>query len=163
MEVKTKTTYSERILKSFFKLHFRKTNLIVWLCGGIILLSGILLLALNSLVAGIIFSVLGVLFLLYPQVVLASSLNSNKRQLNAIDYYVFDEKTIQVTSEIFGEEVANQKIDYKALEKIKIDANYIYIYLNKVSAVIVERATLSEKEQKFIISKISKVIDKKKK
>lgn len=157
-KVVAKTNYSEKILKDFIKFHFRKLSLTIFICGVIIVLMGALSIFFMSLASGIVFCIMGVFFLFYPKIIEKTSLNANKRLLNAEDEYTFSKDSMHVVSVILGEEMANQDIKYQALEKIETDNYYIYLYVNKTSAMIVERKALTEKEQEFIISNVTKAI-----
>jgi len=162
-KVVAKTNYNEKILKDYVKFHFKKLSLAVLICGALIVLLGAFSIYYMSLVGGIVFCLMGVFLLFYPKILEMTSLNANKRLLNAEDEYTFTKDSVHVESVIFGEKVANQDIKYQALEKIECDSEYIYLYINKVSAMVILRSTLTQKEQEFIISNISKVVGTKKK
>lgn len=160
VKVVAKTNYSEKILKDFIKFHFRKLSLTIFICGCLIVLLGALSIFFMSLVGGIVFCIMGVFFLFYPKIIEKTSMNANKRLINAEDEYTFSKDSMHVESTIFGEQMANQDIKYQALEKVLTDNYYIYLYVNKASAMIIERSKLSEKEQNFIIENVSKAIKK---
>lgn len=162
-KVVVKTNYNEKILKDFIKFHFKKISLTIFICGIIIALLGVCSIFLVSAITGSLFCVLGVFFLFYPKIIEVTSLNANKRLMNAEDEYIFTPNGMHIESTIFGQQVAQQDAKYEALEKIAMDTKYIYLYINKVSAMIIERKSLTEDEQNFIISNISNAIDKNKK
>ena len=162
-KVVAKTNYSEKILKDFIKFHFKKLSLTIFICGCLIVLLGALAIFFMSIASGIVFCLMGVFFVFYPKILELTSLNANKRLMNAEDEYTFTKDSLHVDSTIFGEKIANQDIKYQALEKIAADTKYIYLYVNKASAMIIERKALTQKEQEFIVSSVSKAIESKKK
>lgn len=159
-KVVVKTNYNEKILKDFVKFHFKKITLTIFICACFIVLLGAFSIFFMSPVSGTVFCLMGVFFLFYPKILEVTTLNANKRIMNAEDEYTFTKEGMHVDSTIFGEKVANQDIKYQALEKIALDNNYIYLYVNKTSAMIIERKELSQKEQEFIVKNVSNVLDK---
>ena len=107
-------------------------------------------------------AIVGIFFLFYPMIVIITSLNSNKRQLNTTDSIEFKLDSMHIASDMFGEEIANQEIKYTVLEKIHEDSKYFYIYTTKVNAYVVDKTKLNESEQNFIRENITKNLAKKK-
>lgn len=159
----TKTTkYNEKILKEFLKFNSKKYSWIMLICGGLIIISGVLLIWLVSILFGILSIIVGIFLAVYPQIMLMSSINDNKRMLNAEEVYEFDEEQVHIVSTILGEEMANTYVKYSSFEAIKESADYVYIYTSKTNAIILEKSNMTEKEYKFIIKTVNKALEKKK-
>ena len=85
-------------------------------------------------------------------------MNNNKRMINAEDSYEFSADSVKITTTILGEEVGQQIIKYTALEKMVETQKYIYVYINKVSALIISKDSLKDKDYKNIIKVVSKAM-----
>lgn len=162
MSIKVNTNYSDNLIKDFFKFHNRKTNLIFFICGALLILSGVVLAIVISILAGVLVALVGAFVVAYPFIMLASSMNVNKRMIHAEDQYLFDKNNLHISSMILGEEVANIDVKYENLAKIAMNNKYIFVYINKDSALILERKEIKEKDQKEIVTAISNAIEKKK-
>ena len=159
----TKTTkYNEKILKEFLKFNSKKYSWIMLIFGGLIIISGVLLIWLASVLTGILSIIVGIFLAVYPQIMLMSSINDNKRMLNAEEVYEFDEEQVHIVSTILGEEMANTYVKYSSFEDVKESADYVYIYTSKTNAIILEKSNMTEKEYKFIIKTVNKALEKKK-
>ena len=159
----TKTTkYKEKILKEFLKFNSKKYSWIMLIFGGLIIISGVLLIWLASVLTGILSIIVGIFLAVYPQIMLMSSINDNKRMLNAEEVYEFDEEQVHIVSTILGEEMANTYVKYSSFEDVKESADYVYIYTSKTNAIILEKSNMTEKEYKFIIKTVNKALEKKK-
>lgn len=73
---------------------------------------------------------------------------------NFVNEYEFDGDVINVATTKNGEVVGTQKVKIADIYKIKITDEYIFIYINKVNAFIVDKKALSDDE----LSEIKKIL-----
>lgn len=158
----TKTKYTEKVLKDFFKFHFRKWTLTLFIIGCVVVLLGAFSIFFTTLVSGVVLCVMGVFLLLYPKILETTSLNANKRNIGSTENYTFDKESVKIVTTMQDIEVANQEIKYTAFEKVDCNNNYIYLYVNKTSALVIERKSISEKEQEHLVASVSKAIESRK-
>ncbi len=86
------------------------------------------------------------------------TLDTNYRILKntaMVNFYIFDDDYLFVTTIKDNENVGSSQIPYNSITKIKENKLYLFIYINKVSALPVEKASLSEEDIKYIKSKIN--------
>ena len=86
------------------------------------------------------------------------TLDTNYRILKntaMVNFYIFDDDYLFVTTIKDNENVGSSQIPYNSITKIKENKLYLFIYINKVSALPVEKASLSEEDINYIKSKIN--------
>ena len=154
--VKVETKYNEKLLKDFLKFHYRKLTTLLLICGIIVAFAGTVLLFVDEYATGVVTCLLGLFIMFYPKLVTLFALANNKRMLNAEESYELDETSIHVRTTILGEEVAQQTIKYTALEKMVETQKYIYVYINKLSALIIIKENLKDKDYKNILKIVPK-------
>ena len=150
--------YDDKTLKDYFKFHFKKTNIIMLVCGAIVLLSGIVYMLCNKYLLGALTCVAGVLFMCFPFIIIAMSLGQNRKALDTTEKFEFGDTEFKVQSERFGEIIANATNKYSNLECIKENDQYLFIYLNKVSAIPLKKSNLTKEEYTFIVEHISEAL-----
>lgn len=156
--IKVETKYNENLLRDFFRFHYRNFTTILLICGILIALAGTALLFLEEYVTGVVTCLLALFFMFYPKLITVFAMNNNKRMINAEDSYEFSADSVKITTTILGEEVGQQIIKYTALEKMVETQKYIYVYINKVSALIISKDSLKDKDYKNIIKVVSKAM-----
>ena len=161
-KIETKTLYTEKVLKDFVKFHFRKWTITLFIIGSLVVLLGALSIFFTTIASGIILCVMGVFLLLYPKILETTTLNANKRNIGAIENYTFGKDSVKIVTVMEDVEVATQEIKYSALEKVCADERYLDIYVNKVSALVIDKSSISKKEQESIVDTMSKVIESRK-
>lgn len=85
------------------------------------------------------------------------TINKNIKKMtenNFVNEYEFDGDVINVATTKNGEVVGTQKVKIADIYKIKITDEYIFIYINKVNAFIVDKKALSDDE----LSEIKKIL-----
>lgn len=155
-------TYDEEILKSFFKFHFKKLNILMLICGILVTLCGVIYICIATLWSGIVTTCVGVLFMCYPIILVQISLGQNRRMLDTIEYFKFGETEVSITSERFGEVVSSATTKYSTLEAVKENEKYVYIYVNKSSAIPFKKSELSKEEYAYIVGNIKRALPNKK-
>lgn len=86
------------------------------------------------------------------------TLDTNYRILKntaMVNFYIFDDDYLFVTTIKDNENVGSSQIPYNSITKIKENKLYLFIYINKVSALPVEKKSLSEEDINYIKSKIN--------
>lgn len=154
--VKKTVEYNDKILKDFFKFHFKKLSILIFVCGLLLVACGVVYICIASVVSGIITVVVGVFFACYPWLLVAISLSQNRRLLDTIEYFEFGEDELKVVGERFGEEVSNSSTKYSNLETIKSNKDYVFLYINKSSAIPLKKSDLTKEEYDFIVGNVSK-------
>lgn len=64
--------------------------------------------------------------------------------------YEFEENYFNVISSKNGEEFGRQKVYYKDIYKVKEKEEYIFIYINKINAYIIDTTNSNEEDLKII-------------
>jgi len=154
--VKVQTKYNNKILKDFFKFHYRKMTTSLLITGILVALAGTGLLFFDEYVTGAVIGLLGLFIMVYPKLIITFSMSANKRMINAEDNYEFSEDSVHAITSILGDDIAEQTIKYSALEKLVETQKYIYVYTNKVSALVINKANLKDKDYKFILKSVPK-------
>lgn len=155
-------TYDDETLKSFLKFHFKKLNILMFVCGLLVTLCGVAYICIATLWSGIVTTCVGVFLMCYPILLIRTSLNQNRKALDTTEYYKFGETELSVTSERFGEVISTSNTKYSTLETVKEDEKNVYIYINKTSAIILKKSDLTKEEYSFIVGNIKKALPNKK-
>lgn len=152
--------YDDKILKDFVKFHFRKINIIMLVCGALMLVAGIFYFLVSKYVMGALTCVAGVLFACFPLIITGMSLGQNRQMLDTTESFVFGETEMKVETERFGEVLYTATTKYSNLDSIKENADYLFVYINKNSAITLRKTDLSKEEYSFIVTNISKALNK---
>lgn len=155
-------TYNEEILKAFLKFHFKKLNILMLVCGVLVTLCGVIYICIATLWSGIVTTCVGVFFMFYPIILVQISLNQNRKLLDTVEYFKFSETEVDVTTERFGEVVANSNTKYSTLEAVKENNDYVFVYVTKASAIPLKKSELTKEEYNFIVGNIKKALPNKK-
>lgn len=150
--IETKFSYTKEALTDFFSFHLKRKDKIRWIYFGIamaFMVAGILLtFVFKKEIMGIIIIIASMIMLLLfsHRARLAASKTANSR-------YKRDPQKI-----IFTEERVEQHLETKILvyrwdliKEVDETPKYIYFYISKVSAIIVNKDCLSEQEYKDLI------------
>ncbi|MBQ8430676.1 MAG: YcxB family protein [Clostridia bacterium] len=157
-KVKVKMEYNEKVLKDYFKSHFKTLSYITLIAGIIVVLAGAVLCFTDAFVLGIFACIFGVVVMLYVPMLIIISLNANKRSLNKVDYYEFNKDSFKIVSTILIQEVAKHELQYSELLKFVEYKNYIYLYINKASALVVDKNSLQQEQVNFILNSVKKYV-----
>lgn len=157
---KVEMRYNDKIMKDFYKFHYSTISNITFALGIAMLIAGIICLFFNW-ISGLLLCVLAIGVAYTPQAIIMSSLNANKRMLNAEDSFIFSQDGVQVHSEILGEVKINEKYDYSQFISVKDYKDYLYLYMTKTSAIIIEKSKITKRQADFIKKTILKNIPQK--
>ena len=86
----------------------------------------------------------------------------NMSAKNLTNEYTFNDDHFTIATIQNEEVVGTQKVYYKNLAKIKETGEYIFIYINQVSAFIVQKASTSEENIKLIRALLKQSLQTKK-
>jgi hypothetical protein len=155
--IKTEFNYSEAEIKDFFKFHLttkEKTKYIYYLSSLVFIgLGALLVFVLKERFLGLLLIVLAILLILLFPYQLNRTLNKQvhsryKRPKQIITFS--DEKIIQ--------DLEDKTVEYfwDGIIEVNETKNYLYLYVSKSSALIVNKRTLDEAILKDLIALIKK-------
>ena len=153
--------YDDRILKDFFKFHFKKLNITTVVCGVLLILCGVIYLFCETIWTGVLTCIAGVFFSCYPLIIMGMSLGQSRRMLDVTEHYVFGETELKLESERFGEVLSSGTIKYSNFQNIKETADYLYIYTTRASAIPLKKSELGKDEYSFIVTHITDALKSK--
>ncbi len=147
MIVKTKFCYTKENLEAYFRFHLKRKDKIKWIYYGaslFFIITGLVLAFFYEkyLYGLIMLGAAIIMFLLFPyQVYKTAKKTASSRYKRDPQDIIFSENEI---SHLIGK----QKQIYKWNQVIEVDETplYIYFYISKESAVIVDKETVSEDE-----------------
>lgn len=155
--ITTQTLYTKKVYGDF-ATYFIKTNKsvkIIYICAAIMILCGLLtIFAINEVVNGIIFCVIGVLFALYSILLRFLVILGNKKNIDTVDVYEFDTNKFSVNvRNKDGKEIGSTTLNYEVLHSVKLYKNYAYIYINKTTAYIILKENFTDENQFNLVVK----------
>ena len=154
MEITAFTVYDWKTVKKFNHFHnfkknkFKKASLPIILIALVISFLGFLVCYLldgidSTLITLLIVEIVGALILLFSWFIMPIiSFNINKLAKNSKNEFVFKEETL-VASGKTDDMSGSTEINYKKLDCIYETNEYLYVYINKNQAFIVEKASVS--------------------
>lgn len=148
-QFEVKMTYDNKLMKDFYKYHYNKISNIMFCVSALMLIAGIIVLFFNIL-SGVVLCVVSILSVFIPYSVTMSSLNENKRMLNAEDNFTFSKDGVYIHSEILGDIIFDEKVDYSFFSRVVDNKDYLYLYMTKNSALIILKSKVTRKEADFI-------------
>ena len=89
------------------------------------------------------------------------TLDTNYRTLknNAmVNFYAFNDDNLSITTMKNNENIGTSQISYNNIIKVNENKNYLFLYLNRVSVLPIDKRTLSNDD----VNKIKEIINKKK-
>ena len=155
--IKTKFTYDEKSLTDFFAFHLKRKDKIRWIYYGITVLFFIIgiitVLFFNKYFLGlIIFASCTIMFMSFPsRAKRAAKKTSNSRyKRNPQDIIFYEEKIEQHTDK--------QILVYKwdLVKDVHETKEYIYFYISKQGALIVDKSTITNEQHQELINLIKK-------
>ena len=88
------------------------------------------------------------------------TLDTNYRTLknNAmVNFYMFNDDNLSITTMKNNENIGTSQISYNNIIKVNENKNYLFLYLNRVSVLPIDKRTLSNDD----VNKIKEIINKK--
>lgn len=159
--VKVTMKHNESVVKDFVRFHYRKTSLLFYILGVVLVGIGVLNIIWESFVSGITASIFGVFLLVYPFIMCGMAVNSNRMLVDAVEEMEFKDKEIIIATKLLNEEIVHKQVKYSGIERVVENMRYIYIYINKV-AHIIDKNQINEQQYAEIITHISSVMEQKK-
>ncbi len=164
--IRSSFTYTKAELDTFLSYIIRKNIAlkIIYVCSAIILACSIFMFCTASYVEGALYLVCGAFFAFYGLILKIVGDKNNKKNVNNIDSYEFDEDKLSATTvNAQGEQIASIVVRYEDIYKIMQNGNdRAYIFVNKVVALILARENF-ENESDFdnVINRIKMKMPKK--
>ena len=156
--MENETFLTEEMYKKFIRNQTKVSTIIIRVCYIILLAFGLI-----SVIASIIepevadwfFTgyclILGVLFMLYDifLVPLNLKLSKSKNIIGCNYHFVFNENAFELTVKKDGNLISQSKASYDLIYKVIFLGDYIFIYLNRVTAYIVDKNGFKSDEDRL--------------
>ncbi len=155
--IKTQFSYQEDNMKSFFRFHLSKKSNVRWLyyalAGLFLIIAIIVAFVIHKLLMGFIMIIASlIMVLIYPLRVNSLAKKTAQAKYKRPDEeIVFDEDKI-----IHYSDKGNINYSYNQILEVDETKKYIYFYISKNGALIVEKDKLKEDEYNLLISLIEK-------
>jgi len=149
--VENRTEYQLEILKDFIRYSIKRNCLITLISSAVILFCAIIEVSMEEYLLGCIFATLGVFFLIMAICLVPISIKKATLMPNIVNEYQFLPESLNVTTFSNGENLGNSTIPYSRIIKVVENKNCLYLYLNKVQALIVDTRKFSENLDKEVV------------
>jgi hypothetical protein len=162
--IKSSFTYTKNELDTFLKYTLKKNTAlkVVYVCSAIILVCAIYLLCLQDYVQGSLYLFCGLFFAFYGLILKAIGDKNNKKNVNNIDNYEFEEEKLTVYSfNAQGEQIATLIIKYDDIYKLMENGDRTYIFINKLVALIIAKENFENNDYQEVINRIKMKLPKK--
>ena len=74
-----------------------------------------------------------------------------------VNFYAFNDDNLSITTMKNNENIGTSQISYNNIIKVNENKNYLFLYLNRVSVLPIDKRTLSNDD----VNKIKEIINKK--
>lgn len=155
--IKTEFEYTEAEIKDFFKFHLttkEKTKYIYYLSSFVFMgLGALFVFVLRDRVLGFLLMVLAILLILLFPFQLNRTLN---KQVHS--RYKRPKQTITFSDEKIVQDLGTRTLEYlwNSILEVNETKKYLYLYVSKSSALIVNKTTLDESVLKDLVALIKK-------
>ena len=145
--ISCKFTYTDDLLKKITKTSLKKSNIIMEVLLGIILIGSVSLFAIKSTASAIVLAGVFVVTLI-AQVLTNIKLGKiNNVLLNQTVEIDFDMKNMKYVQKMDDATLNDAVIDYAIIKKIKEVDEFLYLYLNSQSAFIIPKNSFKSMEE----------------
>lgn len=147
---------SKNDLNDFTKYTVNKQIRTIFMCAIILIICSIVMFVLKKWLLGSLYAVLGVMFLFFKPFILSVNFKANEAHIGINQTFEFMEDKVKITDERNGENVASTEFGYKQIVKTVQTEKYVYLYVNKTVAYILEvNDFASQKDIDELFKKIS--------
>jgi len=145
------TEYTLELLKQFIKYSIKRNRIVTFISSAVILLCALLMFLMNDILFGAFFTVLGVIFLILAFFLMPISMRRATKMPNIINAYQFLPDHMIITTFSNGKNLGTSKISYTAITKIVENKNHMYLYLNRLQALVVDANLFKESTDKEVL------------
>lgn len=145
------TIYNKDILKDFIKVSIKRNKIVTLVCSIIILVCAIIEVLLGEYLMGGLFFCLGAFFFTISFCLVPISLKRSSKMPSVKNHYQFYPDKLVVSTSSNGNELGSSTINYNAIVKVVDNNQFIYLYINKVQALIVDVAKFNESSDKEVL------------
>lgn len=136
--IENTTIYSSKLLKEYLLFTTRKLRMIYLVSSLAILICGIVECFLKEYFLGIIFCSLGITFLICCLIIRISYTKKSKQLPNVKNVYKFFPDFMEISTYLLEEKKGEMILEYNKVFSVKEKNNTLYIYLNKLQALLVD-------------------------
>jgi len=138
--------YTSDMLRKINKNTTKKINLFIEIFLLAMLVGVILLIVTGNKTLGFVFA--GVLVLIVISFVLTNMtvLRSNQFLLNQDINIIFNQNEMVMKAMLYREKLYDMTFDYKAITKVEQNKDFIYVYFNKKSAIVIPISSFKNSE-----------------
>ena len=149
--IENTTEYTLNILKDFIKFSIKRSKTITFVSSIIILLCAIIEFLFKEFVMAAIFSVIGIFFFIMALCLVPISLKKATTMPNITNSYQFLPERLIVTTYSKKDNLGSSTIHYSRITKVVEKNNCLYLYFNKVQALLVDIKTFKECTDKEVV------------
>lgn len=139
--------YTENLINKINACVIKKYNLFTEIAMFIILLSCVVLFITHNVMLGIIFCIIFICLLVSLIISNKGIEKSNKILIGQQVKVVFNEHNIGMTTKLGNRILYNAKFEYNAIKKVDEKKDLMFIYFDKISAIIVPRTSFKTSEE----------------
>ena len=109
----------------------------------------------------VVFAVIYALIMLLFKIAPSTSYRNNRGRSDIVNQYTFTDFGMVVGSKGEGQ-ASNTQIEYANIKKVYETSEYLFVYINKIAAFIVDRSTMSSEDCFALMEKLRVVLGKRK-
>lgn len=163
--IKSSFTYTKKELGNFINVVLRKNKslTLIYILSAIIIACSVFLLVTADYLQGSLFLACGIFFAFYGLILKAIGDKNNRKNIDNVDKYEFDEDKLTATSfNANGEMIATMIVKYCDVFKLMQNGDRAYIFVNKVVALIIAKENFANEGEYFdVINRIKMQMPKK--
>lgn len=145
------TEYKTELMKEYLKYSVKKSRRTTFICSGVIMLCALLEFLFQEYIMGAIFVLVGAFFITMACLMVPISMKKVTAMPKIKNEYQFYPDKMVITTYSKNENLGSSTIPYVAIFKVVENNNALYIYLNKVQALVVDNATFKENSDKEVV------------
>lgn len=147
--ITVETRYTLPVLDTFWthNLKQRKSMKFIFWCGIVIVALAVVLLACKEYITGILDMLCGFIFVFYMPIVKLSMRHVSKGTIGKLSRYEFtDEAVYSYELDETGNIVSSAMHTYTSLDRIEMNNNFLYIFIGKAMAYIIDKTKFSSQD-----------------
>lgn len=145
------TEYKLELMKEYLKYSIKKSRTTTFVCSGIIILCSLLEFLFKEYIMAGVFLAVGLFFLAIAFIMLPISMKKVTAMPDIKNEYKFFPDKLVVETFSKDKSLGTSTIPYNAIFKVAENNNVLYIYLNKVQALVVNTDNFKESTDKEVV------------
>lgn len=157
------TTYTESLLKDYILFTTKRIRMIYLILSLVIIVFAGIELFFKEYFLGAAFLLSGLIFLASSIMLTNNYIKKSKTLPRVTNQYIFFPEFVQIKTKLGNDEKGEMTLYYNKIYKVKEQRGAVYLYINKLQALLVDISKFNEEIDKEVIKKYIQIVKEKNK